>query len=195
MAWFEGFVEAVAQEVAQLAKTAWFAFAVVCFLEWHLFLQSLVQVLKRILKRFYLATASKRFEHTGMDISTFQPIDIKTLTMQDLQPLQAALDPDLSEKQRELVETVFIGLINSAAAQFCEPDVLAQAAMAAVFQMGHSLGGQAYYVAKIENLRHAKKVRAIHASFNGRNHAQLAAAHGISEMRVRQILAAKRSKK
>lgn len=139
-------------------------------------------------KALYIVPTSKRFEHSGMDITTYQPIDIQTLTMQAFAPLHAEIGPDLTEKQREFVETIFVGLSNSAAAGSCSPTELAQVAMTVMLQVGHSLGGQTYYVTKVENLRLARKNRDIHEKFNGRNHAQLATAHGISEMRVRQIL-------
>lgn len=123
-----------------------------------------------------------------MDASNFKPIDIQTLTMQVLQPLHSALDPDFSDKQRELAEAIYIGLINSDAAQACTPAALAQAAMAVLVQLGHDLGGQTYYLAKLGNLRVAKMNRAIRTNFNGRNHAQLGQEHRITEVRVRQIL-------
>lgn len=126
-----------------------------------------------------------------MDIETYQPLDIQKLTLQAFEPLHALFDPALTEKQRELAETIYMGLINSAAARACSAAEIAQTAMAVLFQVGHSCGGQTYYVVKVENLRLAKKYRAIRAKFSGRNQADLAAEFGLSEMRVRQILSHK----
>ena len=123
-----------------------------------------------------------------MEANHIKPIDVQTLSMQALQPLHEVLDPDLNHDQRELAEVIFIGLSNSAVAQVCTPHVVAEAAMAVLVQASHVMGGRAYYIGKMENLRVARMKRAIRANFNGRNHAQLAREHGITEMRVRQIL-------
>ena len=129
-----------------------------------------------------------------MRATDIKPIDLQTLPMQALQPLHEALDPALSDKQRELVEAVFVGLTNSAAAQACTPRVLAEAAVTAFVQVCHVLGGGQFYMTKLENLRRGRMNRAIHAGFNGRNHALLAREHGITENRVRQILNPKSTK-
>ena len=123
-----------------------------------------------------------------MDIIDIKPVDLQTLSMQALQPLHDALDSGLNGKQRELAEIIFIGLINSAAAQTCTPDILAKTAMAVFVQVSHDLGGQQFYVSKMDNLLRDQMNHAIRAGFNGRNHAQLARKHGISDARVRQIL-------
>jgi hypothetical protein len=126
-----------------------------------------------------------------MDIETYQPLDIQKITLQAFEPLHALFDPALTEKQRELAETIYMGLINSAAARVCSAAEIAQTAMAVLFQVGHSCGGHTYYVTKVENLRLAKKYRAIRSKFNGCNHAELADEFGVTEMRVRQILSHK----
>ncbi|ODS60522.1 MAG: hypothetical protein ABS38_12590 [Acidovorax sp. SCN 68-22] len=130
-----------------------------------------------------------------MDASNLKPLDFQTLPIQALQPLHAALDPDFNDKQRELLEVIYIGLTNTAAASVCTPQVLAEAAMAVLVQMSHVLGSGAIYVGKLENVRLARLGRAIRANFNGRNHAQLARKYGISEVRVRQILNPTKPKK
>ncbi|QTD95628.1 Mor transcription activator family protein [Burkholderia anthina] len=126
-----------------------------------------------------------------MDIETYQPIDIKKLTLQALAPLHALFDPAMKDRQRELAEAIFTGLINSAAARSCSADEMAKTAMAVLFQISHSCGGQNFYLAKIDNLFLDRKYRAIRAKFNGRNHRQLAVEFGLTEMRVRQILSDK----
>lgn len=128
-----------------------------------------------------------------MDIETYQPLDIQKLSMQVFAPLHALFDPALTAKQRELAEAIYMGLINSVAGRSCSAAEMAQSAMSVLFQVGHNCGGHTYYVTKVENLRLAKKNRAIRAKFNGYNHAALALEFGLTEMRVRQILAHKTS--
>ena len=130
-----------------------------------------------------------------MDIISLKPLHLETLSMQTLAPLHAVLDRDFNEKQREFAEVIFLGLVNSEAARTCAPNVLAEAAMAVLVQMSHDLGGGAVYVGKLDNVRHARMCRAICTKFKGNNHAQLAREHGISEMRVRQILSTNQPKK
>ena len=103
--------------------------------------------------------------------------------------MREATDPAITAKQRELAESVFVGLLNSPAAKACAPQVLAQAAIVVLIQVAHDLGGFNYYITRMGNLRAAALRRAIHKDFDGRNYAQLAREHGLTEMRVRQILA------
>lgn len=123
-----------------------------------------------------------------MEITDFAPVDLARVTARQLEPLHQALDADMSERQREIAESIFIGLIHSAAAPHCAPSMLAAAAMHALLQMSHDMGGQALYLPKMDKLRRIKRERAIRQQFKGNNIAQLARAHGITEMRVRQIL-------
>lgn len=130
-----------------------------------------------------------------MDIISLQPLHLETLSMQALEPLHAAFDQDFNDKQREFAEVIFLGLMNSGVAKACAPHDLAEAALAVLVQTSHDLGGVAVYVGKLENVRQARMYRAIHASFTGNNHKELALEHGISEMRVRQILSSNQPKK
>lgn len=129
-----------------------------------------------------------------MDAHSFKPIDLQDLPIQALQPLYAVLDPDLNANQRELAELIFIGLSNCHAAPGNEPHNVAQAAIAAVLQVSHVMGGRSYYIGTLQNLRVARLNRAIRDGFRGNNHKQLAREHGITEMRVRQILSTKPKK-
>ena len=123
-----------------------------------------------------------------MEITDFHPVDLARVTARQLEPLHQALDVDMSERQREIAEVIFISLIHGAAAPQCAPSVLAAAAMQVLFQMAYDLGGQVLYLPKMDKLRRIKRERAIRQQFKGNNIAQLARAHGITEMRVRQIL-------
>lgn len=130
-----------------------------------------------------------------MDIISLQPLHLENLSMQALAPLHAVFDRDFNDKQREFAEVIFLGLMNSDAAKACAPHALAEAAIAVLVQMSHDLGGGAVYVGKLENVRQARMYRAIHAKFTGNHHTELAREHGISEMRVRQILSTNQPKK
>lgn len=130
----------------------------------------------------------KGFEHSGVNANHIKPIDMQTLPIQALQPLHDVLDPDLTSDQRELVEQFFVGISNSPVAQACTPEVIAMAAVTVMEQISHVLGGRAYYISKMENLRLARLKRSIHSKFTGNNHRELAREHGITTMRVRQIL-------
>lgn len=124
-----------------------------------------------------------------MDITDFKPVDLAKVTKQQLDPLIRALDPDMSASHRDFAEGVFIGLLGSAAAPFCTPQALANAAVQVTFQIAHDMGGQTLYLSKLDHLRRIKRERAIRQQFKGNNIAQLARQHGVTEMRVRQILA------
>lgn len=130
-----------------------------------------------------------------MDIISLKPLHLENLSMQALAQLHAVFDRDFNDKQREFAEVIFLGLMNSDAAKACAPHVLAETAIAVLVQMSHDLGGGAVYVGKLENVRQARMYRAIHANFTGNNHTELAREHGISEMRVRQILSTNQPKK
>lgn len=124
-----------------------------------------------------------------MDITEFKPADMARVTAEQLEPPTRALDADMTERQREFAESVFIGLLHGAAAPYCAATVLADAAMQVTFQVEHDLGGGVIYLPKLDTLRRLKRERAIRQQFKGNNVAQLARQHGLSEMRVRQILA------
>lgn len=126
-----------------------------------------------------------------MDICAVTPVFIESLPKAALRSLHDAFDLDLSDKQRELAEVIFLGLTNGPAARKCSERELAHSALVVLAQVAHDLGGGTYYITRLSNVRMAKMRRAIHARFNGRNHAQLAREYGVTEMRVRQILSTK----
>ena len=124
-------------------------------------------------------------------MTDFEPINFEALPIAALAPIHAALDPDLPPKMRELAEVLFIGIGNSKAAEACAPETLAHAALAAMWQLSHEFGGNNCYFPRGDQVRALKLKRAVRAGFTGDNHSQLARKHGISEMRVRQILSQK----
>ena len=123
--------------------------------------------------------------------ATFKP---HFLSLQELQPLHAVLDPDFNAKHREFVEIVFTGLMVSPVAQVCSNTEVAHAAVAVLLQCSQLLGGTNYYLNGLGYLQTAHMNRAIFDKFKGNNHLELAREHGITEMRVRQILKEKKPK-
>lgn len=125
-----------------------------------------------------------------MDATLINPLRHEMLPADALDALNMEIDPAITPKQRELAESIFVGLLNSPAAQACAPQVLAQAAIVVLVQVSSDLGGFSYYVARMGNLRTAALARAIRKDFKG-DYRVVARKHGVSEMRVRQILADK----
>ena len=124
-----------------------------------------------------------------MDVLTFEP---RYLSMDELQPLHAALDPDFNAKQREFAEIVYSGLMTSPLSQSCSTAEIATIAVAVLLQCSHVLGGQTYYFNSLGHLQTAKMRRSILSKFKGNNHLALAREHGVSEVRIRQILKEKK---
>lgn len=123
-----------------------------------------------------------------MSLENFQPVDMTQVSMADLAPLHSVLDEAMTEKQREFAEVAYVGLLGSGVANAVPRELLGLAACAVMFQVAHVLGGATFYIPKIDQLQRVWRERHISANFNGRNYAQLARKHGLSEMRVRQIL-------
>ena len=123
-----------------------------------------------------------------MDATLIKPLRRETLPANALDALDREIDPAITPKQQELAESIFVGLLNSPAAQACTPQVLAQAAIVALIQIANDLGGFSYYITRMGNLRSAALARAIRKDFKG-NTTEVARKHGVSDMRVRQILA------
>ena len=116
------------------------------------------------------------------------PISMQDLPKEVLQPLTDVLAQGLTFGEVEITEQIFIAMVRSPVAQVVPPDVIACTAVAAMEQIAHVLGGRSYYISKGRYLMLERMYRAIRANFNGNNHAELAREHGITEMRIRQIL-------
>lgn len=107
-----------------------------------------------------------------------------TLTAQDAAQLDALLPAALTQDMRDVALALFATLLDGGA----PAAGAARLAAAQVQRLSDELGGHAVYIPKGLLVRLAERDRAIYAAFNGANYRQLAAAHGITEMRVRQII-------
>ena len=107
-----------------------------------------------------------------------------TLTAQDAAQLDALLPAALTQDMREVALSLFSALLDGGAtAQHAARLVAAQ-----VQRLSDELGGQSVYVPKGLLVRLAERDRAIYAAFTGTNYRQLAVAHNLTEVRVRQII-------
>ena len=71
---------------------------------------------------------------------------------------------------------------------------LAQLALEQLQYLSGHMGGGGFYLAKGVAAMLAARDELIWREFNGRNYAELARAHGLTEMRVRQIVAEQRAR-
>lgn len=117
-----------------------------------------------------------------------RPIDLHAIPLELLRPLTDTLDTAMTDDLRELSEQFFVGMMHSDIAKSCPPDAIAKATVSGIYQACHVLGGRSFYLSKMQNVKREAVYRDIHANFNGRNHAQLAIKHKLTEVRVRQIL-------
>lgn len=125
-----------------------------------------------------------------MDALTFKPILPQDLSIDALQPLHDALDPDFSDRLIEIAEIIFTGLLASPAKDLPGAD-RANIAIAVLLQFCTVINGQSYYFNSLENLRSTRLKREIKKNFKGNNHGALARQYGITEVRVYQILKGK----
>jgi Mor family transcriptional regulator len=88
----------------------------------------------------------------------------------------------------DLFEDAATKLQASLAAHGVGGEKSAYIAVAVVDDLRKHWGGQAFYVPQGIGVKRRKRDLAILSEFNGKNYGELAMNHGISEMRVRQIL-------
>lgn len=120
-------------------------------------------------------------------------IDAAQLTSPSLAPLEALIDPSFPE----VWVSIAAGLYTEAASSGGLPS-LTDAARLAVAQMHRIVelfGGNAVYIPSGAAIKAKALQRSVALGFNGSNHAALARQHGITTMRVRQIMDAERKAK
>lgn len=100
--------------------------------------------------------------------------------------LQKSIPSDWPEMWGDLAAVFYVGLLNAEVKQ--EHEAMAQIAMEQVLTAAEQIGGQQLYIPRGAKRLHASKAQSIRSEFNGRNHGELAIRHGITEMRVRQIV-------
>ncbi len=130
-------------------------------------------------------------------MSTNHPesIDFQYVPEDVLKPLINVLQQGFTSNQIEVMEQLFVSMVLGPVGQLVPPDVIAQAVVRAMEQVGHVLGGCYLYIPKQAGLLRARRDREIIKNFTGNNHTEMARRYGVSEMRVRQILSLYNSKK
>jgi Mor family transcriptional regulator len=124
-----------------------------------------------------------------MKYADFKPVKAQELNASDLHAVQDAMDPSAPEVWVELAEILYVPLRASPALESVPDEGLAVGVAQAIYQMATELGGTPVYIPKGIKPITDQKRRAIAAQFKGHNHAELALAHGVTQTRVRQILA------
>lgn len=107
---------------------------------------------------------------------------LEHLTPAEIEPLEALFEPDYPEIMLNLARVIYVELLNQ---DTPAPELLAHQLTEAVRL---ELGGRMAYLTKGVRLEASRRAREIQAAFNGRNIPLLAAQHGLSDARVRQIL-------
>lgn len=124
-----------------------------------------------------------------MNYADFTPVKAQELNASDLHAVQEAMDPSAPEIWVELAEILYSPLRSAPALASVQDVELAVCVVQAIYQMASELGGNTLYVPKGVKAVSGQKKRAIAAEFKGHNHAELARKHGVTDTRVRQILA------
>ena len=127
-----------------------------------------------------------------MNYTDFKPLEIGRMAL-DLSMVEMAIDPDAPEIWIELSELVYVVLRNSPDTAPLTDEQLARCAVQTVYQMASTLGGQSVYLPIGIRAVSVQKKREIAAAFKGHNHAELARKHGVTETRIRQILAERKA--
>lgn len=90
----------------------------------------------------------------------------------------------------DVLEDIAIQLQTGMVEGGTEPRVATEIAIRVTQKIRYLLGGQnVYFTRGVHRIKHARDVT-ICAAFNGTNYQELAIEHGVSEMRIRQIIGA-----
>lgn len=116
------------------------------------------------------------------------PKDLSQVSAVDMAVLQKLIPSDWPDGWRDFAAVFFAGLIDADLS--VSREALARAAMAQVLTMSVQLGGQTIYLPRGHRLSAVKVAEQVRREFNGCIHRELAARHGLSDVRVRQILKA-----
>lgn len=114
------------------------------------------------------------------------PRDLTKIPAPVMAVLQTLIPSDWPEVWADLAAVFYVGLLN--ADTTLPHEVLAQIALEQVLAAVEQIGGQQLYVPRGAKRSNSNKAECIRNEFNGRNHAELAVRHGITEMRIRQIV-------
>lgn len=108
---------------------------------------------------------------------------LEDMTAADLAPLERLIDPAYPEQLIDMATVLYVELLNQG-----QPEA-APLALALTEAMRMEIGGRSMYVNKGRQYELSSRDREIFDEYNGRNLHLVAKKYGLSEMRVRQILA------
>lgn len=123
-----------------------------------------------------------------MTYSKFTPIDITTVTEQQLAPIRSALEPCSPEVWSELADLFFLSLRDAETLRSIPDGDIADAVVALVYQTAFSYGGHNFYLPKGVRLSAEIRDNKIAKEFKGNNIFEIAKKYQMTDMRVRQIL-------
>lgn len=103
--------------------------------------------------------------------------------------LDAALPADLHPTLREMVEEMFLFLVeDEEAVAMLGLERLAEIVVGQVDRVAQAVGGAGFYLPKGIGARMGRRDREIYAAWRGNNKRQLAREYGVCEMRIDQIV-------
>lgn len=114
-------------------------------------------------------------------------------TATDMAPLDALIEPEFPEVWVSIAASLYAEAASSAGLPSLE--VAARLAVAQMRRLAELFGGHTVYIPSGAAIKAKALQRSVALGFNGSNHADLARQHGITTMRVRQILGAERKTK
>jgi len=129
-----------------------------------------------------------------MKFTDYKKTDIGSCKVGDLEPVFQHMDSSAPEIWVSMSEVIYITLRENPEFSKISDNALGLCATKLVYQLATDFGGQAFYLPKGVRPMVEAKNSAIVAEFTGHNSKELARKHGVTEMRVRQILAAHRAK-
>lgn len=128
-----------------------------------------------------------------MKFTDYQPIEISAFRADEIAPISKHMDASAPEIWISLAEMFYLRLRANPELAGVSDDALGLCATQAVYQMATDFGGYGVYLPKGVKPKQAEKNKAIAAEFTGHNSQALAKKYGITDMRVRQILAVHRA--
>lgn len=121
-------------------------------------------------------------------IETFDRLDVSDLTMDRLAPLESLMTPEWPDLWRELATSHYITLISAPGAENVPPSSLARLAVALTAGIAQDLGGtQPYIPVGAEMMNGTRMRRVTDLLSQGRSYKEVAAAVGLTVVRVRGI--------
>jgi Mor family transcriptional regulator len=140
-----------------------------------------------ITKALYLCSQVKRFDHWGMNLSDFKPVDLDRATDAQLSLVDALLH-GAPEIWRDIAELNFVALRFCGIFKTLSDDELAQMSVNLVHQLVASFGGATHYIPCGKDFLKLPRNEQIKKEFNGTNYQFLSKKFHVTEMRIRQIV-------